>query len=458
MRTTRFLASMVAALAVCGSPLRAQDSYAISGTIVTEKGIIPHGTVVIVKDTIQSIAPSAVVPEGIPVLEVDGVVFPGLVDLHNHVVWNVLPRWKLPSPVGNRYDWQAMPEYQARLSKPEGELIAKGFGCDMERYAEIKALLGGATSVTGSFGPTKEQPRRNECVRGLARNLDVYSGLYTDQVNAEPLAYEIFPFEMGWQRAQTIRDGLQSGQLRAMVAHVAEGKDASAKREFRMLRGNGFLLSGVTVIHGVALDAADFLEMAGNGVGFLWSPRSNLELYGKTADIAAAKSSKVTMAISPDWSPTGSSGVLDELRYAYQWDSRRDPRLLSAADLLQMATANPARLAGVNTKIGTLAPGMKADLIVLPRRGDSPLQALVDSAPASVQLVIVGGRPLVGDPEPMSKLLPGKPLELKTICGRQKAFNVLGDTEGESLQAIEGRLTVALQSVGSQLAGLSDCE
>jgi hypothetical protein len=38
--------------------------------------------------------------------------------------------------------------------------IDRGFGCDMERYAEVKAILGGATSVVGSFSPTEMNDRR----------------------------------------------------------------------------------------------------------------------------------------------------------------------------------------------------------------------------------------------------------------------------------------------------------
>jgi 5-methylthioadenosine/S-adenosylhomocysteine deaminase len=434
----------------------APRSYAISGTFVTPRGLLENATMVVFNDRIRDIGRNVAVPAGTPIVKVDGVVLPGLIDLHNHLVWNVFPRWTI-KPVANRYEWQAMPEYGDRLSGPEGRLIDQGAGCDMERYAEIKALLGGATSVVGSFSPTPANPHRNDCVKGLARNLDVFSGLYSDQVNAEPLRYEVFPFEIGWEQAKAIRDGLGSRELKAVIFHVGEGKDASAAREFRMLKARGFLRPGVSIVHGVALREPDFREMAANGVGFIWSPKSNFELYGKTADVESARASNVTIALAPDWSPTGSSGMLDELRVAQLWN-REHHNVLGELEILHMVTSNPARLAGLSDRLGTLAPGMMADFIVLPRKGSSPLDSLVDYEPASVKLVVVAGTPLLGDPEYLQQFQEAKTMEPLTVCGKKKALNIRQDTGGQSWAEIEGRLRHTLTSVGSSLAELSECK
>lgn len=91
-------------------------------------------------------------------------------------------------------------------------------------------MLGGATSVVGSFSPTDADPHRNDCDRGLARNLDFFSGLYSQDMNAEPVDYEVFYFEIPTTKAQTIRDSLSSGKLKALLIHVSEGQDASAAR------------------------------------------------------------------------------------------------------------------------------------------------------------------------------------------------------------------------------------
>lgn len=455
MKRAYTVVCLLALLSICQSGTSvAQSSFALTGTIVTSRGIVNDGTIIVANGRIQDVGANLQLPEGMPFLKVDGIIFPGLIDLHNHLAWNVLPRWSLPTPVNNRYEWQAMPEYAAHLARPEHEMIIKGEGCDMEHYAEVKALLAGATSVIGSFAADGNDKKPN-CVKGMVRKLDVFSGLGPQQGSAEPLQYEIFPLEIGWQQAQVIRDKLASRELKAVICHLGEGKDASGRREFSMFAARGFLRPGVTIIHGVALRESEFRKMTVNGVGFVWSPRSNFELYGKTADVEAAKAAQVTMALAPDWSPTGSSGLLDEVRYAHKWDSDHPKPIFNNLEFFQMVTVNPARLAALSDRIGSLAPEMAADLIVLPRKGDDPLQALVNSDPAGIELAVVGGHALLGSPDYMHRLHPGKELETITVCNQQKALDVREDV-GE-FAAIEGRLKSALQSLGTSLAPLSEC-
>lgn len=455
----RFAACLAAALiAVSLPPLRAQEHpYALSGTLVTPSGIVADGILLIADGAIRAVGAGIAVPPGTPVIPTNGVIFPGLIDLHNHLVYNVLPRWQPPSPVGDRYDWQVLPDYFAKITDPESAMIDRGDGCDMERYAEIKALLGGATSVVGSYSPTASDPHRNDCDRGLARNLDAISGFYSEDLNAEPLDYEVFPFEISYARAQSIRDAFAAGKMKALLIHVAEGKDASAAREFRMLTASGFMRPGVSVIHGVALTASNFAQLARNGVGLIWSPRSNISLYGVTANVTAAKAAGVTIAIAPDWSPSGSNGMTEELGYAWQWSQQQHEPVFTAQELVAMATSKPAQLAGISDKAGALAAGNAADLIVYPRKGDSPWMALVDADPGSVELVVVGGKPVLGEPSLMKKLAHDSPLETLHVCNYTKSLNTRDDMGGQSWSELVTHLSGELKQFKLSLADLADC-
>jgi cytosine/adenosine deaminase-related metal-dependent hydrolase len=117
------------------------------------------------------------------------------------------------------------------------------------------------------------------------------------------------------------------------------------------------------VIHGVAFRQEDFKDMAANGVSLVWSPRSNYELYGATTRIQEAKGSGVTIALAPDWSPTGSAGMLQELRYVADWNQQN--KVFQDSELIEMTTSIPAEIAGLGDELGTLAPGRQADLLVL---------------------------------------------------------------------------------------------
>jgi cytosine/adenosine deaminase-related metal-dependent hydrolase len=223
-----------------------------------------------------------------------------------------------------------------------------------------------------------------------------------------------------------------------------------------MLKAAGMVRPGVSVIHGVALVAADFQEMASNRLGLVWSPRSNFELYDKTTDVAAAKAANVMVAIAPDWSPSGSNNLLEELRYIHSGTSPV-PKVFTDAELVQMVTSNPAKLAGASERIGALTPGMMADIGVLPKRGNSALMALLDAEPGTIKLVIVGGQPILGEPALMHQLLPGRKLDSLMVCKKEKSLNIADDVEGKTWHQIVKRLTDELQRENLSLADLQEC-
>jgi len=411
MRGTQIL---IATLLACATSalVRAQDTepYALRGTLVTPSTVLPNATLSVVGEKIAGVGLDVNLPAETRILETDSFIFPGLIDLHNHLTWNLFPRWPSADwkPIdwdpskkfGARYDWQQLKSYQDELNGPHRALFDEGWGCEMNRFGEVKAIAGGSSSSVGSLGPEK-------CIEGLARDLDFYSGFYqADTFKLEKLVYNVFPLEMMVNDADGIRSGLASGQLNAFIVHLAEGAagSASAAREYRMFVANGFLRPGVSLIHGVALKTAQFQEMATHGVGLIWSPRSNIELYGNTTDVASAKNSGVVIAIAPDWSPSGSSGMIEELKYAGAWNARQHPKVFADADLVKMATIYPAQLAGLSEKIGSLSRGYFADLLLLRRKGADPYAALLHATPLDIRLIVLGGRPVYGDKDLMEKL------------------------------------------------------
>jgi cytosine/adenosine deaminase-related metal-dependent hydrolase len=426
--------------------------------LVTPDQVIRNGQLLVSGDRIADLGPSVSAPAGVQTVDVEGVVFPGLIDLHNHILWNLFPRWKAPELSADRYVWQELPDYMAHLSEPQGRLVASGYGCDMNRYGEYKAIAGGATSVVGSFAPTADEPYRNDCIKGLARNLDFYSGLHGAAVNQEPVRYVVFPLETPPAEANDLREGLASRRIKTVLVHLAEGKDASARRELTMLKAQGLLRPGVSIIHGVALHEDQFREMAANGVGLIWSPRSNYELYGETTNVAQAKAAELTLALAPDWSPTGSNGMLDELHYAYEWNSRM--KVFDPAELVRMATTHPARLAAISDRLGSLTKGLYADLLVVRDQGSSPYEALLLARPQDVRLVVINGQPIYGDAALMKRLVvDAKQLEPVSVCGEPKAFDAggLGGAAEVSLAKTSARLAAALGRFGIPLAPLFEC-
>ena len=442
-------------LGLCVCPLFAQSpssGFALRGTLVTPGGIVENGTVLIQQNKITAVGTKVKLPANTTVIDTNGVIAPGLIDLHNHLTYNVFPRWHPTEKFGNRYDWQQKPIYQTLIESPHEGLVADGLECEMERYAEVKAISEGETSAVGSLA--------NACSMGLVRNLDSEDEWH--------VVYNVFPLQMTESDLTPIRQKLANHQLHAFLIHLSEGghEDASATREFEMLKGRGLLVPGVSLIHGVALQPANYAEMAAHGVNLIWSPRSNLELYGSTADVAAAKTAHVKIALAPDWSPTGSDGLLAELKFAAAWNDTQTPHLFTDRELVAMATSTPADMIGASDRLGALEPGHDADILVIKPEGDvkkhDAYWTLTHATAAQVMLVMVGGEPLYGDPEVVEKTGPSRPSEKIEVCGSSKTLLFTGlhgqvDAADETWAHTSATLQTALSHYGRNLAPLAEC-
>jgi hypothetical protein len=358
--------------------------------------------------------------------------------------------------------------------------------CEVEIYAEVKALAGGSTSVIGGLLKNPKYPDNEKCAAGLARNLDTDSGLRgaptttpdgcptdpaTDRTILDVVDNEVFPFEVVRGRFDYLVCQLGRGVLHGLVIHLAEGSptNPNAHEEFNMLNkeilwdsNNKVQIArpGLNIIHGTALRDRDFVAMKGSNLGLIWSARSNDELYGSSTNIASARSAGVDVAIAPDWSPSGSSGMLQEIGYI-----ARHYTTFSASDLIPMATAVPAKLARIADQIGSLEAGKKADFIVLSVRIDpkakKPLDPVAKATPAEVRLVVVGGEPLYGDASLLAALLPRNArLDHLEVCGADKAV-YLGQSaavaRNESFQDIVNTINETLAKSGESIPEI-ECE
>lgn len=456
----------------------------LRGDIVTPMEVISHGIISMTGNKISEVGPSFSGPAD-SILDTDSFIFPGLIDLHNHLTWNVFKRWphkKEPKAgqenkhetkyFNNRYEWQQEKSYKDSLVNPHNAIIGdRQLACETEIYGEIKAIIGGATSVVGGLTSSIKYGYDNKCIEGLARNLDDFADFDDSVLHQEKVQYEVFPFEMNITDAVQAQRSLETGKK--FIVHAGEGKreDAASLREFNMLakhwydyKNDGYLRAGVIVIHGTAFGSDEFKKMADHGVGLVWSPRSNVELYNETTDIQAAKDAGVKIAIAPDWSPSGSNGMIEELQYAAKWNSENQSPFKDE-EMVKAATTVPAVLAGSGDRIGALSVGLYADMVLIKKHpGDSPsaYQALLHAAPDDVRLVVIGGTPIYGDKSLMEKLLPGRVLEQIRVCGADKALYIEPKMDIPETQLTFAKISSDLQSKLTQfntsLADVTSCE
>ena len=95
---------------------------------------------------------------GVAACALDGLIAPGLIDLHNHLAYNTLPLWiGRDAAYGTRYQWPRAATYQSDVSNPAQALGIAAPAAAL-RYAEVKAVVGGVTAIQGSPPVTRAFP------------------------------------------------------------------------------------------------------------------------------------------------------------------------------------------------------------------------------------------------------------------------------------------------------------
>jgi 5-methylthioadenosine/S-adenosylhomocysteine deaminase len=202
-------------------------------------------------------------------------------------------------------------------------------------------------------------------------------------------------------------------------------------------------------IHCAGLHAEDFDIMARHGGAMIWSPLSNLLLYGNTADVQAAKAAGVRFGLGSDWSPTGSKNLLGELKVAWLF-SEAAGGIFSARDLVTMATRGAAAILQWEQVLGSLEAGKRADLLVIDGQSGDPYEQLLQAKEPSIHLVMINGIARYGTPALMQQLSPGG--EALRVGGQAREVFLQQNTEDPDVAALElgaaqDTLTAALQDL-----------
>jgi len=326
-------------------------------------------------------------------IQTNGIIFPGLINIHNHLDWNVFPLWSVPDKYETRYEWQNVSEYDRDLSEPH-RVLKQNFKIEMMKFAEVKALVGGTTTLQGA-----SYPWENAFTKILVRNVEHDSDV---KVKIQSRIGEITLNNTYYEK---VLKNIQEDKTQVFIQHLAEGTNGTAKDEFTTLKKLDLLREQVVIIHGTALESQEFGEMSASNTKLAWSPLSNLLLYGDTTNVADAWNSGVLVSLTSDWSPSGSKNVLWELKAADWWNKKSFDKLFSDYDLVKMVTVNPAISINWDDSVGMIAPNYLADLVVInDYNSDNPYRALIDASDSDVLLVIINGDAIYGTKDLMQNL------------------------------------------------------
>jgi 5-methylthioadenosine/S-adenosylhomocysteine deaminase len=394
--------------------------YALKGDIITmneTRDIIPDGYVEVYADKIMSIGTTQ--PSGIDIIEVNGLIFPGLIDSHNHPRFNVLSEIPFPHTYTERYEWQDDPmygdfwdQYGSILDYPDDD----GMSDNLWKLAESRALCAGTTMIQGyncngssAIGIAHSGMGINNAERFPSR---IYSSTF-------PLRYE-----SDWRNTKTYE------YWDRFVIHLSEGFSAAALQEFYTWQSWDLMDWRTTIIHGVPLTEAEWDIMASANAHLIWSPFSNIVLYDETADVPGAIDAGVNVALAPDWTESGEDNMLAEMKYADYINQTRFGDVITPQQFAEFVTCNAAYAIGQQDRVGSIVEGYQADLMAIPGTVSEPYDDLLAAEPADVKLTVVNGRPMYGDPALMNLFTEVDPQENISICGEPKNIAIQVDAHG----------------------------
>jgi len=410
--------------------------YGLKGRIVTMKSegdILNNATLFVNASKIVAIVKSGEpVPEtlkDVPVFETAGTIFPGLIELHNHLSYNCLPIWPVPKKFENRDQWAGIDLYKNLISGPMGILgKTPGYVEAIVRYVECKCLVAGVTTSQGIMLYSNAGIRKY--YQGIVRNVEAPDDLELPRVDAH------IPDIASKDAAHFLK---QLDKASCLLLHLSEGTDESAHKHFESLNISGdswAITPALAGTHCVALKRSDFNLMNRLGASMVWSPLSNLMLYGSTADIGAAKASGITIGIGSDWSPSGSKNLLGELKVAKLF-SDHNGNIFSDYELVSMATINASIIIKWEDRIGTIEIGKLADFVIVDGMKGNPFEHLLHASEKVLSLVVINGVPRCGSKELMKKF--GVKTETVKIGDKQKVLNLSEETENP----VVGKLLLA---------------
>lgn len=363
------------------------------------------------------------------------VISPGLINPHDHIGYaHDAPKGHGTERFEHRHDWRKGIRGHKIITAPAGA------SANAVLAAELRFLMSGATTTAGAGGQVG-------LIRDVDQSVAMLEGLKLKIVDSDtfPLGDATPPKPFPPLACAGYAPGRRTAAsvipFDGYLPHISEGIDDAAHMEFLCQSDDAdpvhqLLAKQTAIIHGIGLNAVDIAKMHPTQTALIWSPRSNIDLYGNTAQVVLYDNLGVQIALGTDWLPSGSMNMSRELRCADDLNTKYYGKHFSERQLWQMVTENAASAIGARNVLGALKRGYVGDIAVFSTGPGKDYRAVISSNPEDVLLVLRGGKVLFGD----SDLLAQKGLLAETcedldVCGVKKKACVKQDLAGKATLA-----------------------
>jgi 5-methylthioadenosine/S-adenosylhomocysteine deaminase len=377
-------------------------------------GLIAGGDVLIVGDLIAAVG-QGLDGSGARIIDATGkIVLPGFVDVHNHL-WQALIRGCGTSlAVGDWLQTCVFPVSRLNVTAQEAYAVV--------RLSTLDLLSAGVTTVVDwshAFSPEfargnlqalldsglrfafayRGRPEHVQDMRALKRDLiDPHSRASLQIGGVHP--------RMGAEVVNTLRSMAELAQEMDVKLHVhlLESEHERPQEPIRALDLAGALGPRLIAAHAVHVTDEELTLLASRGVRLAHCPLSNMRLASGIMRLGAIRAQGIRMGLGLDGGTNDTSDMFSTMRAAIglQRAMTHNPTVYPTVEAaLQLATIGGAGVVEMDAHIGSLAPGKKADIIVLDPntlnfapRLDEVSQVVFNAQPSNVEWVFVDGRVL----------------------------------------------------------------
>jgi 5-methylthioadenosine/S-adenosylhomocysteine deaminase len=354
------------------------------------------------------------------------VVIPGLVNTHTHVPMTLF------RGLADDLDLQ---EWLTKYIFPaEAKNVTEDFVRTGTQLGLAEMIRGGTTTYCDMyyFEDAIADETQKAGVRGLLGETVIDFPVADNKTNAEAMAY-VERFVKKWQGNALITPAIaphapytvSEEHLRAVrafsdrtnapvVIHVSETRKevediekAHGARPVVYLARIGFLNNRVVAAHVVWANQEEIALLKQFGVGVAHNPQSNMKLASGVAPVPQMLAADVSVGLGTDGAASNNDlNMWEEMDTAAKLHKvvTGDPKVVSAEQAFEMATLRGARALHLESQIGSLEAGKRADLCIvdLDDLNQTPLyniySHLVYATKADdVRTVVIEGRVVMRD-------------------------------------------------------------
>ena len=404
-------------------------------TMDQEQRVLGRGSVAVRGDRIARIDSAALSEsyEAGQVIDAEGMIlFPGFINTHIHIFQSFLKGLGADHRLIEWLNLSALP-YGQVMTPRQHELAA--------RLACMEALKSGCTTLCEFFYTNQDPELADACIEGMRatgiRSVFIRTFQDTGEEYGMPSMF-IEPADKAMREVEalknrhkeddmlriwtgpdvtwsTTKEGYQTMLeycLSKNVRYSMHIKETEVDNEmcFRnygkdivdLLEEIGFLTDKMLAVHCVNLTEKDIRRFAKYGVSISHNPAPNLYLGSGIPPIPESLGAGVNVALGTDGAASNNStDMLETMKLAalIQKGIHRDASVITADQVIRMATCGGAKAIGMEKLTGTLEEGKKADMILFDPRHlksfpnhDAEATVVYSSSEENIDTTIVNGR------------------------------------------------------------------